>query len=71
MPAPQRVIDRRQYLQRIADRGCAVMLSNSDTPLVRKLYAGFRIDRVMCTRAINSKAESRGAVAEVIVTNRY
>ncbi len=57
--------------RQLADRGCAVMLSNSDTPLVRKLYAGFRIDRVMCTRAINSRADARGAVAEVIVTNRY
>jgi DNA adenine methylase len=57
--------------RKLSDRGVAVMLSNSDTPLVRKLYTGFRIDRVMCSRAINSKAEARGAVAEVIVTNRY
>ena len=55
----------------LADRGCAVMLSNSDTPRVRRLYAGFRVDRVLCARAINSKAGARGAVAEVIVTNRY
>jgi DNA adenine methylase len=68
VPDQQRLAD---VFRKLADRGCAVMLSNSDTPLVRKLYAGFRIDRVMCTRAINSKAESRGAVAEVIVTNRY
>jgi DNA adenine methylase len=52
-------------------RGCAVMLSNSDTPFVRRLYAGHRIDRVWCARAINSRGDRRGAVAEVIVTNRY
>ena len=52
-------------------RGCAVMLSNSDTPLIRKLYAGFRLDKVFCARAINSKADARGAVAELIVTNRF
>ncbi len=55
----------------LADRGCAVMLSNSDTPLIRKLYAGFHIDRVYCSRAINSKADSRGAVPEVIVRNPF
>ena len=60
-----------EVYRKLSDRGCAVMLSNSDTPLVRKLYAGFRIDRVMCARAINSRADARGAVAEVIVTNRY
>ncbi len=53
------------------ERGCAVMLSNSDTPFIRRLYAGFDIDRVMCARAINSKGGSRGAVAEVIVRNKY
>jgi DNA adenine methylase len=53
------------------ERGCAVMLSNSDTPFIRKLYARYQIDRVYCARAINSDGASRGAVAEVIVTNRY
>lgn len=52
-------------------RGCAVMLSNSDTPFIRELYRGFRIEQVMCTRAINSKASKRGAVAELIITNEY
>lgn len=60
-----------QVFRALADRGCAVMLSNSDTACVRKLYAGFRIERVMCNRAINSKADGRGAVAEVIVTNAF
>jgi DNA adenine methylase len=55
----------------LAHRGCAVMLSNSDTPVVRQLYAGFRIDRVWCSRAVNSRADRRGEVAEVIVTSRY
>lgn len=48
--------------------GVHVMVSNSDTPLIRKLYAGMRIDTVDCARAINSKAGKRGAVKEVIVT---
>lgn len=52
-------------------RGCRVMLSNSDTPLIRTLYKGFRIDRVKCARAINSNAAKRGEVDEVIATAGY
>jgi DNA adenine methylase len=48
-------------------RGCHVLLSNSDTPFVRSLYRGFRIDRVKCARAINSNTSKRGEVDEVIV----
>lgn len=53
------------------ERGCAVMLSNSDTPFIRELYQGFRIEQVMCARAINSKAGKRGAIAELVITNDY
>ena len=52
-------------------RGVKVMLSNADVPLVRKLYdpsLGFRVERVQARRAINSKADRRGAVGEVIIT---
>ena len=52
-------------------RGCRVMLSNSDTPFIRSLYKGFHIDRVKCSRAINSNASKRGDVDEVIVTGGY
>jgi DNA adenine methylase len=52
-------------------RGCQVMLSNSDTPFIRSLYKGFHIDRVKCSRAINSNAAKRGDVDEVIITGGY
>jgi DNA adenine methylase len=52
-------------------RGCQVMLSNSHTPFIRSLYKGFQIDRVKCSRAINSNAAKRGEVDEVIVTGGY
>lgn len=54
----------------LVGRGVHVMLSNSDTPFIRKLYKGFRIDRVACTRSINSDATKRGAVYEVIITGK-
>ncbi|MDQ3295246.1 MAG: DNA adenine methylase [Myxococcota bacterium] len=55
----------------LVSRGCKVMLSNSDTPFIRTLYKGFQIDRVKCSRAINSNAAKRGDVDEVIVVGGY
>lgn len=60
-----------ELARRLVVRGVRVMLSNHDTPLVRSLYRGFRVDRVKCARAINSNASKRGAVDEVIVTGGY
>jgi DNA adenine methylase len=51
--------------------GCRVMLSNSDTPYIRSLYRDFHIDRVKCSRAINSNAAKRGDVDEVIIIGGY
>lgn len=50
-------------------RGCKVMLSNSDTPLVRKFYKKFRKIRVSATRAINSVATRRGRIRELLLLN--
>ncbi len=52
----------------LAQRGVHVVLSNSDTPFIRELYKDFRVDTVYARRAINSRADRRGHVAEVIVT---
>jgi DNA adenine methylase len=50
-----------------ARRGVRLMLSNSDTPLVRKLYGEFVIKTVSARRAVNSDGAKRGRVSEVIV----
>jgi DNA adenine methylase len=50
-------------------RGCKLMLSNSDVPFIRDLYADFRIDVVAAPRAINCDAKRRGPVPEVVVRN--
>jgi DNA adenine methylase len=58
-------------LYRKLDRkGCLLMLSNSDTPLVRELYRDFDIREVSARRSINSKADRRGAISELVVVNR-
>lgn len=58
-------------VRRLAQRGVRVMVSNADTPRIRALYAGLRIDVVRCPRAINRDTSRRGAVDEVIVTAGY
>jgi DNA adenine methylase len=48
-----------------------VMLSNSDTPLVHELYgqSGYRFIPIQARRNINSKAERRGAITELLIIN--
>ncbi len=53
----------------LSDRGCRVMLSNSDTQLIRRLYRGFDLRTVDARRSINSKADRRGAIKEIVVLN--
>jgi len=50
-------------------RNVCVVLSNSDTPDVRRIYAGFKIAQVFARRNVNTRADRRGPVAEVIVRN--
>ncbi len=57
-----------QTFASLAERGVHAVLSNSDTPFIRKLYKGFRVETVHVRRAINSRADRRGPVAEVLVS---
>jgi DNA adenine methylase len=52
-------------------RGCLVMLSNSDTPFVRKLYREFRehTTTVLARRSINRDGDGRGKISELVVLN--
>lgn len=50
-------------------RGCLVMLSNSDTPFIRDLYAGYDIRVVYAKRAINCRGDGRGPITELVIRN--
>jgi len=54
----------------LRDRGSAVVASNSDTEIVRELYKDWEIHEVQARRAINSKADRRGPVGELIIVGR-
>lgn len=54
----------------LAHRGCYVYLSNSDSPIVRELYRGWRIETVRAGRSINSKGSGRQRINEVLVVGK-
>ena len=59
-----------QAFASLAAKGVHVMLSNSNTDVIRELYKGFRIQTVHATRAINCKGALRGKEPnEVLVTS--
>lgn len=65
-------LELRDTFIELHKRGCFVMLSNSDTPFINKIYTGIkgvRINKVQAGRAINSKSSGRGKITEVLVTN--
>ena len=49
--------------------GCKVMLSNSWVPAILKLYQKFNCIEVKASRAINSQADKRGKISELVVIN--
>ena len=52
---------------RLTERGVRVLLSNSDTPLIRKLYKKFRKFKIQAARAINSRADRRAKITELLI----
>lgn len=56
-----------ETFRELAQRGVKVLLSNSDTPLVRELYEGFEQHEISAPRAINSKGSRRQRVTELLI----
>jgi DNA adenine methylase len=50
-------------------RGVQVMVSNSDCPLTRELFAGLRIDSLSVRRNVGGHSERRGDTRELVVRN--
>lgn len=50
-------------------QGAKVLVSNSDTPFVRNLYAGFNIEKVTASRKVNSDASNRTGAIELLISN--
>lgn len=58
-----------QTFHRLDQRGCYVMLSNSSAQVVYDLYNGCEMAEIKARRSINSKADGRGPITELLITN--
>lgn len=57
----------KTHVDALAARGCHVLLSNAATPFIRDLYQGYPQHLVPAARAINSNAQRRGDIEELLV----
>lgn len=72
--------DDQKRLKKVCDelieKGCFVMISNSKTPFILELYSNsknyitYKINTVNARRNINSKANKRGEVEEVLIIGK-
>ncbi len=66
-------IDMQFKLKTVCDeidkKSAKFLLSNSDTEVINELYASYNIKKVFASRAINSNANGRGKITEVLVRN--
>ena len=63
--------DLSRIFMKLTDRGCKVLLSNSDTPYIRELYKDFsrHTYQVNALRSINSSSSKRTGHKELLISN--
>jgi DNA adenine methylase len=59
----------RKHVDRLSSQGAKFMLSNSDTAIVREVFAGYGFTAIDAPRSVGASAETRGKVGEVVVRN--
>ncbi len=58
-----------EVARQLAGNGVQVMLSNSNSDIIRDLYKDFYLHEVNANRAVNSKADLRGKITELVITS--
>lgn len=58
-----------EYCHDLTNMGVMFMMSNSNTPEVRKLWKYYDITEVMTTRSVSADPSKRGQVKELIIRN--
>ncbi len=53
----------------LTEKGIKFLLSNSATPFIKNLYKKYKIKSVKANRSINSVADKRGSIEEVLIRN--
>ena len=58
---------------KLSDRGCQVLISNSSASFIRSLYddSRYEIVEVKASRVINAVASKRGKISELLIYNKY
>ena len=69
-------IELAQYIDSLSEKGAKIVISNSDPKNSNEndnffddLYKNYNINRIKAVRMVNSKASSRGAINELLITN--
>ena len=63
----------KELCDRLSDRGCQILASNSAAPFIKDLYDDkrYKAIEVQATRAINTVSSKRGKISEVLIYNQY
>jgi DNA adenine methylase len=59
----------KELCDKMTKKGVYFLLSNSYSDLILDLYKNYNIKKIKAIRAINCKADKRGAITELIITN--
>ena len=60
----------RDVFRELDKRGVVVVLSSSETPLIRELYQGYEFTVVRAGRVVGARASSRGSVDELVIRGK-
>lgn len=58
-----------EYCHNLTNSGVMFMMSNSNTPEVRKLWEEYKITEVVTTRSVSADPSKRGKIKELIIQN--
>ena len=63
----------KQLCDRLTDKGCQILASNSAAPFIKNLYndSRYEVKEVQAIRAINTVSSKRGKINEVLIYNKY
>jgi DNA adenine methylase len=59
----------KDNIDELSQRGCKVMLSNSDCKFTNDLYTKYRRIKTYSNRTLNSKKDKRGRITELLILN--
>lgn len=59
----------KQCCDKLTEKGVKFLLSNSSTNFIKNLYQDYSVSIVKAKRSVNSDAEKRGEIEEVLISN--